>query len=83
MVFSFMGGYRGRILQAHNDTEGLVIRKSQLFDFSTWEKAKGNLDIFLQFMCSDPVDDPVGDTSSSGTILQLPMRGPGDVVEPK
>lgn len=54
MLFSFMGKLKGRILQAHISEEGIVIRKSELFDFSTWEKAEPNLNIFLQFLGNTP-----------------------------
>lgn len=52
-----MGGKQERILQAHFNYQGLVIRKTQLYDFSTAEKAKLPIELFLQYMASDMVDD--------------------------
>ncbi|KAL1968426.1 hypothetical protein VTN77DRAFT_1955 [Rasamsonia byssochlamydoides] len=63
MVFSFMGGKQGRILQAYFNSQGLVIRKTQLYDFSTSEKAKLSTELFLQYMTSDMI----GDTQQSST----------------
>lgn len=57
MVFSFMGGKKGRILKAHFNHQELVIRKTQLYDFSTSEKAKLPIELFLQYMASDMVGD--------------------------
>lgn len=57
MIFSFMGEHNGRILQAHFDGEELVVRKLQLCDFSTKEKAQDNIQLFLRYMASEPVGD--------------------------
>lgn len=56
MVFSFMGT-KGRVLQAHDNMGELVIRKSKLFDFASWEKAKENLEVFVRLMGNTPVGD--------------------------
>lgn len=54
MVFSFMGSpSRGRILQAYHDGNCLIIRKSQLLDFSTYNEDLFNL--FLLHLASVPV----------------------------
>lgn len=54
MVFSFMGSpSRGRILQAYHDGYRLIIRKSQLLDFSTYDADIFNL--FLRHLASVPV----------------------------
>lgn len=62
MVFSFIGEKKGRILQAHFSYNGLVIRKSKLYDFSTAEKAKPHIELFLQYMASDTVGDTIPTT---------------------
>lgn len=75
MVFSFTGQRKGRILQAYESKEGLVIRKSKLFDFSTWEEAEKSINLFVQFMASDPV----GDTKA----LDHPRQRTGHLTERK
>lgn len=57
MVFSCMGGWKARILQAHSYQGGIVIRKTALYDFSTWENAVRSFDLFLRFMGSAPIGD--------------------------
>jgi len=52
-----MGEHHGGILQAHFDRAELIIRKSQLYDFSTKEKAQDHIRLLLQYMASDPVGD--------------------------
>lgn len=54
MVLSFMGRpSRGQILQAYHDGHRLIIRKSQLLDFSTYDTDLFNL--FLRHLASVPV----------------------------
>lgn len=53
MIFSFMGNQQGRILQAHFGKQGLVIRKSKLYDFSSEAKAEKPTELFLQYMASE------------------------------
>jgi hypothetical protein len=57
MVISFVGEKQGRILQAHFNSKELVIKKSQFYDFSTVEKARPYIKLFLQYMASDVVDE--------------------------
>lgn len=56
-MFSTMGGWKARILQAHADQSGLVVRKTILYDFSTWVKASESFDVFLRLMSSAPIGD--------------------------
>lgn len=58
-MLSFMGHSQGRILQACFTNHKLTIRKSELYDFSTPEKAHPALKRFLQYM----VGDLVGNTA--------------------
>jgi hypothetical protein len=57
MCFSFIKKMRGRILQAHFDKNGLIIRKSQIYDFTKPETAQPLVEIFLQFMTCKLVGD--------------------------
>ncbi|PYI00216.1 hypothetical protein BO78DRAFT_269803, partial [Aspergillus sclerotiicarbonarius CBS 121057] len=57
LLFSFMGERKGRILQVHLDREGIVIRKSGLYDFSTEDAANSSRDLFLRYMCSTRVGE--------------------------
>lgn len=61
-AFSLTSHKQGRILQAHLDREGLVIRKSQIYDFSS--RPDAHLDLFLQYMVSD--------IQGSTSMLDLP-----------
>lgn len=45
-----MGDKRGRIIQAHFGQEGLVIRKSKLYDFAEYNNAQKHMELFLQHM---------------------------------
>jgi hypothetical protein len=56
MIFSFIGEKQGRVLQAHFGHQGLVIWKSQLYDFSTEAKARKPTELFLQYMSSEIQD---------------------------
>lgn len=62
MLFSFMGGTQGRILQAYTNNEGLVIQKSKLYDFSTLENFREFINLFLRYLTSNAV----GDTQQTG-----------------
>ena len=64
MVLSFMGNMQGRILHAHFNDKGLIIRKSRLYDFSTEEKADKSTELFLQYMASKME----GETAFSGSL---------------
>ncbi|RAL02563.1 uncharacterized protein BO80DRAFT_321832, partial [Aspergillus ibericus CBS 121593] len=57
LLFSFIEGRKGRILQAHLERGGLVIRKSELYDFSTEDAASHSREVFLQYMCSTRVGE--------------------------
>jgi hypothetical protein len=52
-----MGGWKARVLQAHSTELGIVIRKTRLYDFSTWAQAKGSFDLCLRLMASVPIGD--------------------------
>ncbi|EAW12124.1 uncharacterized protein ACLA_060830 [Aspergillus clavatus NRRL 1] len=68
MVFSLLGDRKARILQAYNNSEGIMIRKSSTYSFSSPVEAKRNVDLFMQFMASEPVGDTFHLQSSSGII---------------
>ena len=53
MILSFMGEKKGRIIQAYCSGHILTVRKSELYDFSTPEKAERPVELFLQYMASD------------------------------
>lgn len=48
LAISFTGNRLGRILQAHMDHHGLVIRKSKFYDFS--QQRNAHLGLFLRQM---------------------------------
>ncbi|PWY80790.1 hypothetical protein BO94DRAFT_424974, partial [Aspergillus sclerotioniger CBS 115572] len=50
LIFSFMGGRKARILQAHLNKEEILVRKRKLYDFSTEDAAYNSRDIFLRYM---------------------------------
>ena len=52
------GQMKFRFLQAFYGQQGLVIRKTELFDFSTNEEATRNMNTVLGIMASHQVGDP-------------------------
>lgn len=68
MLFSFMAPRSGRIIQAYNKGHSLVIRKSRLFNFSTFETAPFQL--FLRYLACKPV----GYTGKLSTALETVKR---------
>ncbi|KAJ0425023.1 hypothetical protein BJY00DRAFT_308907 [Aspergillus carlsbadensis] len=61
--------HKARMLQAYMTNRGMVIRKSDLFDFSTAEARGRNMPLFVSHMASRPV----GDTQS--LVYRLPDAG--------
>ncbi|KAJ9247136.1 hypothetical protein DTO207G8_8284 [Paecilomyces variotii] len=55
MLFSFMGEKKGRIIQAHTNSQALVIRKSKLYDFSTVDNFRKFTTLFLRYMTCDAI----------------------------
>ncbi|KAL4786609.1 hypothetical protein BJX76DRAFT_354972 [Aspergillus varians] len=56
-LISVFDQYKARIVQAHMVEDGLMILQSQLYDFSTPEKRKENIPIFLCYMACEPIGD--------------------------
>ncbi|GKZ21329.1 hypothetical protein AbraIFM66951_010118 [Aspergillus brasiliensis] len=52
MVISIFTGFKVRILEAHYDYKGLVIRKSNFLSFENADAAIPNMDILMSFMAS-------------------------------
>lgn len=70
LAISFTGNRHGRILQAHMDRTGLVIRKSKLYDFS--QQRNAHLGLFLrQMTCSLQGPIPIVCSCSRHTDLNL------------
>ncbi|CAI7568636.1 unnamed protein product [Penicillium glandicola] len=57
MVITFFGQMKARVLEAHSSQQELIIKKTQLLDFSTNEVANKNMNILLGFMADDLVGD--------------------------
>ncbi|OJJ45041.1 hypothetical protein ASPZODRAFT_70613 [Penicilliopsis zonata CBS 506.65] len=70
MVISIMAGMKARVLQAHYNYQGLVIRKSQMISFPTVDEALPNIDLFLRFMASECV----GDTKNPDILMKVSSR---------
>ncbi|EKV11623.1 hypothetical protein PDIG_17860 [Penicillium digitatum PHI26] len=62
MAITIFGRMQARVLEAHSNQQELVVKKTQLLDFSTNEVANKNMDILLGFMAGDLVGDPRGPT---------------------
>ncbi|KAK4866853.1 hypothetical protein LT330_008016 [Penicillium expansum] len=58
MAITIFGHMKARVIEANSSHQGLMIKKSQLFDFSTNELANKSMNILLGFMCADLVGDP-------------------------
>ncbi|GFN12432.1 hypothetical protein AtubIFM56815_010697 [Aspergillus tubingensis] len=52
MLISVFAGFQVRVLEAHYDFRGLVIRKSKFLSFANRDAAIPNMDILMSFMCS-------------------------------
>jgi len=53
-----MGGRKARVIQAYPSGQFLVLSKTQVFDFATWQMLTANTDTLLGLMGSDQVGDP-------------------------
>ena len=80
MVISLLGRRKVRILQAHNNQGGIVIRKSGFIKFNSLKKRTDNMDLLMRFMASNMVGDtadPKGFFSVSRYIpSNLPYQWP-------
>lgn len=54
MAITIFGKMKARVIEAHCTPQALVIKKTDLLDFSTNKVANKNMDILLGFMCADP-----------------------------
>ncbi|PKX91481.1 uncharacterized protein P174DRAFT_422642 [Aspergillus novofumigatus IBT 16806] len=57
MVISLLGKRKVRILQAHNNREGIVIRKPGFIRLNSPEEATDNMDLLVRFIASNRVGD--------------------------
>ncbi|PWY78918.1 hypothetical protein BO83DRAFT_376451 [Aspergillus eucalypticola CBS 122712] len=55
MLISVFAGFQVRVLEAHYDIRGLVIRKSKFLSFANRDAAIPNMDILMSFMCSEMI----------------------------
>ncbi|KAI2707350.1 hypothetical protein CBS147332_7004 [Penicillium roqueforti] len=62
MAITIFGRMKARVLEAHSSQQELVVKKTQLLDFSTNQVANKNMNILLGFMAGDLVGDPRGPT---------------------
>ncbi|XRM46408.1 hypothetical protein ABZX51_009443 [Aspergillus tubingensis] len=53
MIISVFPGLKLRILEAHYDYRGLVVRKSDFLSFANKDSAISSMDIVMSFMCSE------------------------------
>ncbi|KAJ5561999.1 hypothetical protein N7535_003538 [Penicillium sp. DV-2018c] len=56
MAITIFGQMKARVIEAHCTPQVLVIKKTDLLDFSTNEVANKNMDILLGFMCAELVE---------------------------
>ncbi|RDK39626.1 hypothetical protein M752DRAFT_268665 [Aspergillus phoenicis ATCC 13157] len=80
MVISVFPGFKLRILEAHYDYRGLVIRKSDFLSFVNGDAAIASMDILASFMCSKMIGntiDPHIMTKPGATVPPLPGDKPG------
>ncbi|RHZ47884.1 uncharacterized protein CDV56_103828 [Aspergillus thermomutatus] len=68
MVISLLGERKVRILQAHNNQGGIVIRKSGFIKFNSPEEATENMDLLMRFMASNVVGDTADPENFFGMI---------------
>ncbi|CAP94820.1 hypothetical protein E8E15_005179 [Penicillium rubens] len=57
MAITIFGQMKARVIEAHCTPQVLVIKKTDLLDFSTNKVANKNMDILLGFMCADLVEN--------------------------
>ncbi|KAJ5799564.1 uncharacterized protein N7518_001632 [Penicillium psychrosexuale] len=62
LAMTIFGQMKLRFPQAFYGQQGLVIRKTNLFDFSTNEQATKNMNTVLDIIASRQVGDPTGPT---------------------
>lgn len=57
MMVSSLGYRKAQILQAYFNQGHLLVRRSQLYDFSTLEKLNQHVDLFMLYLASHCVGD--------------------------
>ncbi|CAG8891437.1 unnamed protein product [Penicillium nalgiovense] len=65
MAITIFARMKARIIEAYSSQQRLVMRKTELFDFSTNQVANKNMNILLGFMCADLVEE-VEDEDAKG-----------------
>ena len=65
MVISTFGRMKARILTAHCEPEGLIVRMTPLLDFAEDGPAEANMTLFMRCMASKAID---GTYISSNTL---------------
>jgi hypothetical protein len=76
MVISLLGKRKVRILQAHNNCGGIVIRKSGFIKFNSPEEATDNMDLLMRFMASNRVGDTADPKNFFGVSQYVPSNHP-------
>ena len=67
MAITVLEKMKARVLDAYYSSEGLVVRKTRLLDFSDETNAVFNIDYIMECMTSKPK----GDTKNPGNILKV------------
>ncbi|KAI2699411.1 hypothetical protein CBS147332_8297 [Penicillium roqueforti] len=82
MAITVFGGMKARVIEAQSSQDGLVIKKTQLFDFSTNEVANESMNILLGFMSADLVGNPRMPTVPKPTVvIDIPKVCTLDVLD--
>ncbi|GFG18790.1 hypothetical protein IFM5058_09367 [Aspergillus udagawae] len=76
MVISLLGKRKVRILQAHNNRGGIVIRESGFIRFNSPEEATDNMDLLMRFMASNRVGDTADPKNFFGPETPPTIPGP-------
>ncbi|KAJ5124338.1 uncharacterized protein N7515_008163 [Penicillium bovifimosum] len=71
MAITIFGQMKARVIEAHCTAQVLVIKKTDLLDFSTNKVANKNMDILLGFMCADLVENAREPTVPTETLKEL------------
>ena len=82
MAITVFGGINALVIEAQSSQDGLVIKKTQLFDFSTNEVANESMNILLGFMSADLVGNPRMPTVPKPTVvIDIPKVCTLDVLD--
>ncbi|CAG7996319.1 unnamed protein product [Penicillium nalgiovense] len=68
MAITIFGQMKARVIEAYCNPQVLVIKKTDLLDFSTNKVANKNIDILLGFMCADLVENAREPTVPTKTL---------------